>query len=233
MSLFAKIQQANVATEEKDVLGGTLQTNVYDAAIKIAYLDAAKSGAINVTVEAVLLVNGSERNFRETFYISNKEGSFTYKNRDGADEPLPGYVTVDSICKAACGQPLNSLNPEVKSVRVKADEDPVQREVFMELLGKRLKLGIIEETVDRTSLNESTKKYEPTGETRDQNVVGKVFDADGFTALERDASKPEPEFMNSWVKKYAGKKINKAKGKPKGSGAVAGAPAAGALNLFG
>lgn len=236
MSLFAKIQQANIQTEEKDVLGGALPTNVYDGGIKIAYLDAAKSGAINFTLEAVLLVNGAERSFRETFYISNKDGGFTYKNREGKDEPLPGYTIVDSICKAACGKALNELVPEVKMVRVKHDAEPEQREVFMELLGKRLKLGIANEVVDRTAKNDSTGKYEPTGETREQNTINKVFDEEGFTTLERETNKETPEFMNAWIKKNAGRVFNKAKGKANGSGAVAGKPGQPAnkdLNLFG
>ena len=236
MSLFAKVQQAGLVTQEKDVLGGTLQTNVYDAKIKVAYLGAAASGAINVTLEAELTVNGKPRNYRETMYISNRAGSFTYKSKDGTDEPLPGYALFDSICKAAIGKSLHELTPELKMVRIKADAQPEQREVFMELLGQPIKLGISEETVDKTAKNDSTGKYEPTGETRDENVISKAFDADGLTSLEREAGKTEPEFMNSWIAKLAGKKVNKAKGKTVTAGKVAGsatANAGAALNMFG
>lgn len=236
MSLFAKVQQANKVSQDKDVLGGALQTNVYNAHIKVAYIGAAASGALNVTVEVVLDNNGAKRNLSETIYISNKEGSFEFKNREGNMELLPGYVLFDSICKAAVGLPFAQLNPEERMIKIHADKEPEKREVFMELLGKPIKLGIVEETVDKTAKNDTTGKYEPTGETRDQNTMSKVFDAEGLTAFERESGKTEPEFMNAWIAKFAGKKFNKSKGKKTTvGGKVAGAPAqaAAALNVFG
>ena len=248
MSLFASIQNANIQTKEEDVLGGgrTVPSNVYPAGIKLAYLDAAASGAICVVFDFAMLVDGKERNHKETIYISNKNKEFTYKDKQsGEDKPLPGFVTVDSICKAVTGKSITELSTEKKMVKVydyvQKAEVPQEKEVLMDLIRGKLELGILEVTVDKTTKNESYNSsqptqgtnlpYLPTGETREQNELSKVFNEDGLTQLEKDSGATEAKFKAAWITQYGDKKINKAKGA--GSGAKAGVvtakPASGPL----
>ena len=251
MSLFASIQNANIQTKEEDVLGGsrTVPSNVYPAAIKLAYLDSSKnSKAICAVFDFALLVNGKERNHKETIYISDGKGCFTYKDKQsGEDKPMPGFVTVDSICKAVTGKSITQLSTEKKTIKVydfdQKAEVPQEKEVLMDLLRGKLELGILEVTVDKTAKNESydpsqpkqgtNLPYLPTGETRDQNELSKAFNEDGLTQLEKESGATEAKFKAAWVEQYAGKKINKSKGAATGAKAGGVSKPAAASPLFG
>ena len=223
MSLFAAIQNSNVQTKEEDVLGGsrTVPSNVYPAGIKLAYLDKSAKGAICVVFDFALMVNGKERNHKETIYISNAAGSFTYKDKKtGEDKPMPGFVTVDSICKAITGKSITQMTTEKKLVKIydytQKAEVPQEKEVLMDLVRGKLELGIQELTVDKT-VKTDTGEYVTTGETRDINELSKVFTEDGLTLVEKDAGKTETKFKEAWIAQYADKKINKAKGAASGA----------------
>ena len=238
MSLFASIQNANIQTKEEDVLGGsrTVPSNVYPAGIKLAYLDAAASGAICVVFDFAMLVNGKERNHKETIYISNKNKEFTYKDKQsGEDKPLPGFVTVDSICKAVTGKSITELSTEKKMVKVydydQKAEVPQEKEVLMDLIRGKLELGIIETIVDKNVKTDNG--YVPSGETREQNELSKVFNEDGLTQLEKESGATEAKFKAAWLEQYAGKKINKAKGAATGAKAGGVSKPAAASPLFG
>ena len=238
MSLFASIQNANIQTKEEDVLGGsrTVPSNVYPAGIKLAYLDAAASGAICVVFDFAMLVNGKERNHKETIYISNKNKEFTYKDKQsGEDKPLPGFVTVDSICKAVTGKSITELSTEKKTIKVydydQKAEVPQEKEVLMDLIRGKLELGIIETIVDKNVKTDNG--YVPSGETREQNELSKVFNEDGLTQLEKESGATEAKFKAAWVEQYAGKKINKSKGAATGAKAGGVSKPAAASPLFG
>ena len=223
MSIFSAVQNANLTTKEEDVLGGnfTVPTNVYPAIVKLAYVDKSAKGAINVVFDFAILVNGKERNHKETIYISNAAGSFTYQDKKtGEDKPMPGFVTVDTICKAITGKSITQMTTEKKLVKVydytQKAEVPQEKEVLMDLVRGKLELGIQELTVDRTEKSD-TGEYVPTGDTRDINEVSKVFTEDGLTLVEKEAGANEAKFKAAWIKQYADKKINKAKGKAAGA----------------
>ena len=238
MSLFASIQNANIQTKEEDVLGGsrTVPSNVYPAGIKLAYLDAAASGAICVVFDFAMLVNGKERNHKETIYISNKNKEFTYKDKQsGENKPLPGFVTVDSICNADTGKSITELSTEKKTIKVydydQKAEVPQEKEVLMDLIRGKLELGIIETIVDKNVKTDNG--YVPSGETREQNELSKVFNEDGLTQLEKESGATEAKFKAAWVEQYAGKKINKSKGAATGAKAGGVSKPATASPLFG
>lgn len=235
MSLFAKAQSqaTNVKVEEKDTLGGggfTIVSGIHPTAIKMAYLDAWPSGALFVSLEMVAMVDGQEKTHKEIITISNKAGEFTYKDKNtGEDKPMPGYVMVDTLFRLATGKGFNEQAVEVKSVSV-YDKDVKgnvnkEKEVFMDVLRQKVQAGIILQKVDKTSLNQATGKYEPTGEFREENILHKVFDFETKqTILEKAANKPA-EFFKGWEERFNGKTIDKSKGKPGQGGATAGAPA--------
>lgn len=223
MSIFSAVQNANLTTKEEDVLGGnfTVPSNVYPAIVKLAYVDKSAKGAINVVFDFAILVNGKERNHKETIYISNAAGFFTYQDKKtGEDKPMPGFVTVDTICKAITGKSITQMTTEKKLVKIydytQKAEVPQEKEVLMDLVRGKLELGIQELTVDKTAKSD-TGEYVPTGETRDINEVSKVFTEDGLTLVEKEAGATEAKFKAAWIKQYADKKINKAKGKADGA----------------
>jgi len=240
MSLFAKAQAAaaNVKVEEQDTLGGgsTIPSGMYKGGVKIAYLDQWKSGALFVGLELAVLVDGKERVHKELITISNREGSFTYIDKKTGDAvAMPGYVMIDTLFKTASGKGFLEQTPVVKGVKMYDSEKKAEvlneREVFAEVCGKFVQLGLIEQEVDKTAKDPMSGNYEPTGETRKENTLSKVFDADTKQTSKEKAAGKDAEFYKGWEEKFSGKCINKAKGAATG-GATAGAPvekAAGSL----
>ena len=236
MSLYAKAQAAaaQVQVKEEDRLGGsfTVPTDVYMGGVKMAYIDAWKSGALFIGLELAMLVDGKERTHKEIITISNKEGAFTYTDKKTGDAvPMPGYVMIDGLFKAASGKGFLEQTPTVKGVKMYCSDAKAEvvkeREVFMDVIGKRVHLAITEQEVDKTAKDPVSGDYKPTGETRKENVLSKVFDGETKqTTGEKAAGKPA-EFCDKWVAQYQGKLSNRAKG-VKGAaaaGATAGAPA--------
>lgn len=228
MSILASIQAANLKITEDDVLGAsTVPSDIYPAAIKMAYFDKSAGGAICVVFDCQLLVNGKVRNHKETIYISNKQGGFTYTNKDGEATPMPGFSTVDAICKVITGKSVTEVTTEMKTIKVwdftQRAEVPQQKEVLMPLIGGKLRLGILEVTEDK-SAKDASGAYVPTGATFDKNEVSKVFCEDGRTVVEKENNVTEAKFAEAWIAKFQGKKINKSKGAV--SGAQAGGVAA-------
>jgi hypothetical protein len=216
--------------KEKDVLGGggTVPSNIYKATVEMAYVvnaSASKSQGV-----AFILKLDSGMTVRETVYVLNRQGENTYPDKKDATKKhlLPGWQTIDSLCMMATGLGLTDQDMEEKSVLIydfdAGKEVPKKVQVITSLLGKEVGAAILEQTVDKTKQNESTKAYEPTGETRDENTVDKFFHADTMrTTSECIEGIDEAIFAPKWLEKNEGKKKNKSKGKAGKAGAPGGA----------
>lgn len=206
MSLFKNFKSDGLE-ETKDQLGGfaAIDTGIYLATIKAFYAGNANSGALNVTVVADL---ESGQEYRETIYVSNKSGeNFFVKNNKKS--PLPGFTTINDIALLAADKELHELEDEEKVVKIYdyASKSEVNTAVpmFTELLGKQVYLGIVKQLVNKNVKNDATGKYEPTAETREENVIDKVFHAEfKVTVPEARAKKTEPAFYDAWLKRNEG-----------------------------
>lgn len=207
MTLFSNLTNDGLE-EAQDRLGGgfqALETDTYVATIKMAYADQAPSGARNVTF--LFDINGTE--FRETIYITNKAGQNWFPNKQDNTKkvPLPGFTTVDDICLVATGSPLAEQPTEDKMVKIwdreARQELPKAKPVLTELLGKTVGLGIVKQTVDVTE--KQGDAYVPTGKTRDENTIDKVFDVDTrLTVVEAKNGLEKGVFIESWTEKNKG-----------------------------
>lgn len=106
----------------------------------------------------------------------------------------------------------------------------------MPLVGKAIKLGILEVRENKSKKNDSTGKYEPTNEERTYNTIDKFFrESDERTTEEIKGQIAKAEFINKWREKNADKLQDKYKpvtgtgtaGAPGGAFAGAATPAAG------
>ena len=217
MSIFAKLTTDNIE-ESKDVLGGSFEpkpTGVYDAVIKLAYEGKARnSDAQSITIHAD--IDGDE--FRETLWITNKQGVNYYTSKDEAKKkmPLPGFTTVDDLCLLTTGHPLAEADTEEKVLKLydftERKELPKNVLVLVDLIGQPVKLGILREINDKQKKDDSGD-YVNTGETRTENTINKVFHSEtGRTVSEYRHEVETPEFMTAWKTKNAGKDRNRAKG---------------------
>lgn len=208
-TIFKSLTTENME-EATDTLGGfsRLDTDVYPATIKMAYAGQSQGGAQSVTVIAD--VKGQEH--RETLYVTNRKGENFYpdKNDKSVRHPLPGFTTVDDLCLLATGHPLAEQDAEPKVVKIynfeERKEVPTEVPVLLDLIGKNVQLGIVKRIEDKTAKNDQSGEYEPTGETREVNLIDKVFHVEtGRTVSEYRHEIDPAEFMPAWIKRNQGK----------------------------
>lgn len=220
MSLFSNLKSTGLE-ETTDRLGGfsVLESGIYTGTIKVAYQGMSPNGAMSIS----LIVDTNGREYRETLYITNRKGENFY-TKDGKKIPLPGFTTVDDICLVTSGSPLSDQNTEEKTVKL-WDKDakkelPKAVQVLTDLIGLQVTLGILKQTVNKTE--KSGDEYVPIAETRDQNVIDKVFHTETkMTVAEARQGSETAQFHDSWKTRNEGKTQDRRELK---DGATAGPP---------
>lgn len=233
MSMLANLTTDDTIATEKDSVGGggsfILDSGIYNATVSMAYLTKSKGGALGLVLN---LKTPEGKELRQTLWMTSgtEKGCKNYYEKDGEKHYLPGFNHANSLALLTTGKEISALDTETKVVSVYSPEAkaevPTKVEVPMDLLNKEIVAGVIKQTVDKTKKNEATGAYEPTGETRDENEIDKLFRArDRMTTAEIRAQAEEASFVNTWEAKWSGKTRDKTKG---ASGGVAGVPRAAA-----
>lgn len=186
-NIFANAKPAVQAQVEEDYLGsgGVLETDIYPAEIKYAYIGkAANSDARSLNL--CIKVNNLE--IARQIWMTNKAGDVTYKDKKtGETKNLPGFNQVNGLCMLLASKEVGDMDVEEKTLNLYDYES--QREVpqavdcFTELHGKKLQVAVQKQIVDKTEKNESTGDYEPTGETRMTNEFIKFFPEDRLVTI--------------------------------------------------
>ena len=217
----------NVETQSIERIGGGFawESGVYDATVKMVYLNQSASEAVSFNV--ILEKNGGNfSELRENFWIKSgkAKGNKTYYTKDGKDYPLPGYSIANSMCVAITGESLpkcmesaekkqvNVWNPELKK------EAPTERPVVTSLLNKPVKVAV-HQVIEDKQAKDASGNYVPTGDTRTVNQCKFFGNPEGKTAEEIKDNKPATMF-DKWAKKNTGAVIDKST-KNKGSNSAA------------
>lgn len=207
MSIFSGLKTEGLE-EAQDRLGGfqVRETNSYLATIKAAYAGKSAGGAQNISFIFTL----PDGEYNETIYITNKQGENWFLNQNDKTKkvPLPGFTTVNDICLMTTNKPLAEQDTEEKVVKIydydEKKELPKSVQMLVDLIGKKVHLGIVRQTVDKNVKNESTGEYQPSGEVRDENVIEKVFhDPSLVTVVEATQGISEAVFYPKWLEKNA------------------------------
>jgi len=220
----------NVKPQSIEHVGGgrVWESGVYDAVVKMVYLDQAKSEAVSFNV---LLTDPDGKELKEALYIKSgkaKGNKTFYTGQDGVDRPLPGYSVANSLCIAVTGESLakNMATVEKKTVNIynydlKKDV-PTERPVLMNLIGKPVKVAVSQITEDKNKKN-NAGQYVPTGETRSKNECKFFGNAAGQTA-EEILSGDDPVMFDKWAEKNTGAIIDKSTqgAKPDSAAAIMG-----------
>ena len=218
-----QVEGKKVAGEERDSLGGQqlLGTDLYEVTVSNFFQHESESGAKYIVLEGVT-ADGKKIKFLE--YVSNKKGEVTYE-KEGETYFLPGYNKMNGIAMLASRKELSGLEWEQKQVKLwsKAAGGEVLTPVPVatNMIGKKVILGILEQSVNQTQKNDSTGKYEPihAGDgvplVKDENVIDKAFDAETKKTIPELRAKAEsPVFYKEWQEKYVGKgKVSRVKDK--------------------
>ena len=152
-----------------------------------------------------------------------------YETTNGEKHYLPGFAMANAIAVMTTGQELGTLETEVKVANVynkeAGKEIPTKVDVITDLVGKVFIGGILKQLSNKTA-QDAAGVYQPTGETREENVLDKIFSENGLTMAELRAGQTEGSFLTDWVAKWKGQiKDRSTKG---GATGTAGVPAAAA-----
>lgn len=230
MSLMNNLKtKKDIATDE-DRIGGGFQlfdTDVYAGTIKYAYISVAKSGAMAINVQ----VEADGKTHSQTEYMTSGEDkgcSNTYKDQNGVEKYLPGFIFANSLALLGAGNEIADLDVEEKVIKLynyeEKKEIPTKVNMLMDLVGVDVKFLMEKQTVDKRVKNDEGK-YVASGETREQNAIVKwVRPRDNMTVTEIQAEAEEAVHVATWLEKFKGETINRAKGAEK-TGARSGAPA--------
>ena len=209
MALFAELDTNGVERSE-DTLGGgfnLLDSDIYEAKIKAAYGGASQGGALNVTV--VCDINGQE--YSETIYVTGRN-KLPYFEKNGKRRFIPGYNIVNSICKIATGKSLTELDSENKILVVydpnEKKRKPTEVPVLTGLSGKTICLGIVKELRNK-AVQDAHGIYRDTEETREDNRINAVFDADTHRTLNEIEDNKEAVFWDKWLEKNKGATVDR------------------------
>lgn len=229
MNMLANLKTDDSIIEDKDSLGGgtyILESGVYPMTIDLAYLSVSDSGAMALNLH----LKTDDVVIRQTLWLTGgtaKGCNNYYVNQKGEKKYLPGFTHANHLCLLTVKKELSDLDTEEKVIKLydynaKA-EVPTKVNMVMDLIGQDISVGLLKQTVDKNA-KDASGAYVPTGETREENEIDRLFRAsDGKTVNEiRDKIDPA-EFRDQWAAKHTGVTKNKAKG------ATAGTPAMGTM----
>ena len=221
---------ANIANEKDSVGGGTvLESALYPVIITMAYLNKSSGGALGLVLT---VKTEDDQEVRQTLWMTSgtAKGGKNYYEKDGVKNYLPGYLQANALTLLSIGKEISDMETETKVLNIYSPEAkaevPTKVEVLMDLLNKPVLIGMLKQTVDKTTKNEATGAYDATGETKEENEIDKIFRAsDRMTTAEIRAKAESATFADTWIAKWTGKTRNKAKGVAVGG--VAGRPPVG------
>lgn len=205
MALFNNLTNDGLE-EAQDRIGGgfrVLESGAYTGKIKAAY--AGKASASNAQNVTVILETRENGEYRETFWVTNKDGQNFYldKNDKTKKHALPGFTIIDDLCLVTTNKPLSQQVAEDKVMNVydpdQKAEVPKSVPMLIELLGKEVTFGIIKEVKNKQK-KDSNGVYQDTDETREENVTDKIFHyPSNLTVVEAKKNVQTPAFYGSWI----------------------------------
>lgn len=226
MSLLSNLATDDSIENEKDSLGSgsrVRESGLYPMTIDLAYVTKSKSEALALNL---VLKDGAGEIKQQLWMTSGKEkGCKNYYEKDGEKFYLPGFLQANALCLLTVGKEISVLDTEDKVISLynfdAKSEVPTKVPMLTELLGKEILVGLIKQTVDK-NVKDATGNYVPSGETRDENEVDKMFRASDRKTTAEIRAGSEAEFADKWAEKWAGKTKDKS---TKGAAGTAGAPA--------
>ena len=225
MSLLSQLSTDSNIADEKDSVGGgsrVRESGLYPMTVALAYL--TKSKGESLALNLVLKDSAGEVKQQQWMTSGKEKGCKNFYEKDGEKFYLPGFLQANALALLTLGKEISQLDTEPKVVNLynfdaKA-EVPTKVDMIMDLVGTEILVGLIKQTVDK-NVKDATGNYVPSGETRDENEVDKMFRMkDRMTTAEIRAQAEEAVFHETWSTKWAGQTKDKS---TKGAG-TAGAP---------
>ena len=210
--MFENLNTDEQVQEVEDKLGGfqILQSDPYKFVVDTAYVGESDSGAGFLDLS---LINEDGITYKERVYFTSgkEKGQKPYyiDKKTKEKQWLPGYNIANAITTFTMDMPiteavrktkektLNIYDPDSKK------EKPTKVPVLMGMLQKEIGLGILKQVQNKTINREG--KYVPIPETREVNVIDRVFHPEtGCTITEHNAGEEAGTFIDKWTAKNSG-----------------------------
>jgi len=218
MSFLSNLKTDGTIKEQGDSLGGgfVLDSGVYDMVVDMAYINLSAGGAYGLVC---VFKSAEGKTLKQTFWMTGgtAKGQLNYYvDKDGNKQYLPGFSQANALALLTVGKEIAECEPEKKMVKAYnpdlKKEVPTEKDVLTEMIGQPIKLGVIKQIVDKTT-KAPDGTYQPTGETREENDIDKIFHAEtGCTVTELRNGQTEAGFLPKWEEKWKGEVKNRAKG---------------------
>ena len=197
--------------ETQDRLGGftVYDSDAYTGTLKAVY--AGKSPNSKAQSITVILELDGGKEYRETFWVTNRNNENFFRNKTDNTKkvPLPGFVIVEDLCLVTTNKGLSDQTTEEKVMNVydpdAKKEIPKAVPMLVELLGKKVTLGILKELRNKQVKDSSTGEYVDTPDSREENVTDKIFHhPSNLTVVEARQGTTVATFYNAWLEKNKG-----------------------------
>lgn len=204
MSMFKNLSTDNLETQTDQLGGFTLfDSGLYPAKIKMIYITTSDNGAMAANLVAEL-EGGKE--YRETFWITNKKGENFYLNKQDSSKkvPLPGFTHINDIALITTGSPLAELDSSEKVVRLWDREAGalVARSVpCIDGVEDGEIILAIQKTLANKTEKQADNSYAEIAETREYNEVNKVFHPETRQTIVEAMNGQDASFIDSWEKR--------------------------------
>ena len=205
MGLFDQLT-TNGLEEAQDRTGSGIQpleSDIYEATIVAPYVTHSASGAMAINLIAKI----GEREYRETFYVTNREGKNYYLNQNNKKCPLPGFTIVNDLCLIGSEQPLSEQTTEDKVLKLYDFESKSEVNktvpVITSLIGKKVALGILKRIENKRVKEGDT--YVDSAETRTYNAVDKIFHPELHVTVAEAMHNKDAAFWDKWLEVNKGK----------------------------
>jgi hypothetical protein len=239
MSNFGKRKGSKDTQAQKDQIRGgqfILPSSITTATIAKAYVIDAKSGARGLCVDFKLSSTGATLRQTEYFESGDAKGNKTYYEKDGVKIDLPGQQWVKDLILLTLkegGVTTNGNGDNVaKDLYDLADDGGMEErevpiynfdkraevltKVFVpvEMLGKKVELGVLDQYVDVPQRGSDNMiiykegKTIPSGKVKRENVIDKFFLEESQRTAAEILVNDDAEFVTRWKKAYEGKVLD-------------------------
>lgn len=210
--MFNDLTTDNLEQAEDRVGGFTpFESDIHTGEIKAFYGGKSPGGA--KFIQLIVAVDGKE--YRETVYVTNKQGQNFFHPKDKAGNrdtskkvPLPGFTIINDIALVTVGKELHQLDFEDKVVNVydfdAKKELPKTVPMAMEVIGEKVSLGILQ--ILESKKTKQGDEYVATNEDRTVNTINKVFHTESqMTVVEAQEGAESAAFWDKWLTSNKGK----------------------------